>query len=230
LTSTVGTRGVRDPSIIRSHDGKKFWIIATDLKMHGSKSGWDAAGRNGSKSIVIWESSDLRKWTGPRLARVSSDSAGNTWAPEAVWDGSRGEYMVFWASALYDSKDAAHKGNSYYRVMKASTKDFVTFSAPEVWIDKRYSVIDTTLVWDENGKKWYRFTKDERPNNKDNSPNGKFIFQEWAPSLGAKDWNMVRVGIGKGVIKQGEGPTVVKSNTVPGKVCCLFGPPDFPLF
>lgn len=29
LTSNVGTRGVRDPSIIRSADGSKFWIIAT---------------------------------------------------------------------------------------------------------------------------------------------------------------------------------------------------------
>lgn len=29
LQSTVGTKGVRDPSIIRSQDGKKFWIIAT---------------------------------------------------------------------------------------------------------------------------------------------------------------------------------------------------------
>jgi len=29
LTSNVGTRGVRDPTIIRAHDGSKFWILAT---------------------------------------------------------------------------------------------------------------------------------------------------------------------------------------------------------
>lgn len=29
LTSTVGTKGVRDPSIIRAHNGSKFWLLAT---------------------------------------------------------------------------------------------------------------------------------------------------------------------------------------------------------
>lgn len=185
--------------------------------MNGSKGGWGAASRSGSKSIVIWESSDLKKWSGPRLARVSNDNAGNTWAPEAVWDELKGEYLVFWASTLYDVKDTQHTGNSYHRIVKAYTKDFVTFSPPEVWVDKKYSVIDATLVWDESSKRWYRFTKDER-SNKEGSPDGKFIFQEWASSLGANQWNLVKAGIGKGVIKQGEGPTVVKSNSVPGKV------------
>ncbi len=31
LRSTVGTRGVRDPALVRSPDGSKYWIIATDL-------------------------------------------------------------------------------------------------------------------------------------------------------------------------------------------------------
>jgi hypothetical protein len=30
-TAAVGERGVRDPAIIRSRDGKKFTILATDL-------------------------------------------------------------------------------------------------------------------------------------------------------------------------------------------------------
>lgn len=29
LTSNVGTGGVRDPSVIRSPDGSKYWIVAT---------------------------------------------------------------------------------------------------------------------------------------------------------------------------------------------------------
>lgn len=29
LTSDVGTTGVRDPSLIRSQDGSKYWLIAT---------------------------------------------------------------------------------------------------------------------------------------------------------------------------------------------------------
>ncbi|MDF3149917.1 1,4-beta-xylanase, partial [Streptomyces sp. T21Q-yed] len=31
LRSTIGTKGVRDPALVRSPDGSKYWIIATDL-------------------------------------------------------------------------------------------------------------------------------------------------------------------------------------------------------
>ncbi|KAH6704774.1 endo-1,4-beta-xylanase [Verticillium dahliae] len=60
LSSTVGMKGVRDPSIIRSQDGKKYWIIATDLRVY--PRGWDmpygilqpAAGeaKNGPNNLV----------------------------------------------------------------------------------------------------------------------------------------------------------------------------------
>ena len=33
LTSTLGEKGVRDPFIMRSADGAKFYVIATDLKI-----------------------------------------------------------------------------------------------------------------------------------------------------------------------------------------------------
>lgn len=35
LTSTMGEKGVRDPFIIRSPEGDKFYMIATDLKING---------------------------------------------------------------------------------------------------------------------------------------------------------------------------------------------------
>jgi sucrose-6-phosphate hydrolase SacC (GH32 family) len=210
--STVGTKGVRDPTIIRAHDGSKFWIIATDLKMHGSNGGWDAAGRTGSRSIVIWESTNLSNWNGPRLVQVSPPTAGNTWAPEAFYDIKKEMYMVFWASALYAPSDVQHKNQSYYRIMRAMTKDFIQFTPAEVWIDTGYSVIDTTIVFDEKNGKFHRFSKDERAK----TPDGKFIFQEWSLSLDGP-WKSVKAGIGKGSISRGEGPTVVKSNTVPDK-------------
>jgi sucrose-6-phosphate hydrolase SacC (GH32 family) len=87
LTSTVGTKGVRDPSLIRSPDGSKFWIIATDLWVH--PRGWDVGDdytTNGSKGIVVWESSDLKNWSEPSLRNVSPENAGMTWAPDAIWD------------------------------------------------------------------------------------------------------------------------------------------------
>ncbi len=37
LTSKLGEKGVRDPFIIRSPQGDKFFLLGTDLKAHG---GW----------------------------------------------------------------------------------------------------------------------------------------------------------------------------------------------
>ena len=84
LTSSLGEKGLRDPFVIRSPKGDKFYLIATDLRMYRNSSGtWDQVQRTGSKSIMVWESTDLVHWTDQRLAKVSPDTAGNTWAPEA---------------------------------------------------------------------------------------------------------------------------------------------------
>lgn len=50
---------------------------------------------------MVWESTDLVTWSGPRLGRVAPDNAGNAWAPEAFYDDTIGAYVVFWASKLY---------------------------------------------------------------------------------------------------------------------------------
>ncbi|MFJ6000436.1 family 43 glycosylhydrolase [Streptomyces sp. NPDC092370] len=207
LTSTLGEKGLRDPFIIRSPEGDKFYQIATDLRIYGNGD-WDASQRTGSKSIMVWESTDLVHWTNQRLVKVSPDSAGNTWAPEAFYDAQRGEYVVFWASKLYDNE--AHSGNTYNRMMYATTRDFHTFSEPKVWIDRGYSVIDSTVI--EHGGTYFRLSKDER-NNTSSTPNSKFVFEEKSDSLLDPSWDAVAEGIGKGAMNAAEGPLVFKSNT-----------------
>jgi beta-xylosidase len=207
LTSTLGEKGLRDPFIIRSPEGDKFYQIATDLRIYGNGD-WDASQRTGSKSIMVWESTDLVHWTNQRLVKVSPDSAGNTWAPEAFYDAKRGEYVVFWASKLYDND--AHSGSTYNRMMYATTRDFYTFSEPKVWIDRGYSVIDSTVI--QHDGTYYRLSKDER-NNTSSTPNSKFIFEEKSDSLLDTSWDAVAEGIGKGAMNAAEGPLVFKSNT-----------------
>ncbi|MFL5995205.1 MAG: family 43 glycosylhydrolase, partial [Streptomyces sp.] len=207
LTSTLGEKGLRDPFIIRSPEGDKFYQIATDLRIYGNGD-WDAAQRSGSKSIMIWESTDLVHWTNQRLIKISPDSAGNTWAPEAFYDAKLGEYVVFWASKLYDNE--AHSGDTYNRMMYATTRDFYTFSEPKVWIDRGYSVIDSTMI--QNNGTYYRLSKDER-NNSSSTPNSKFIFEEKSDSILNPSWTAVAEGIGKGAMSAAEGPLVFKSNT-----------------
>jgi hypothetical protein len=209
LTSTLGTTGLRDPFIIRSPEGDKFYQIATDLKIYGNGN-WDASQRTGSKSIMVWESTDLVNWTNQRLVKVSPDTAGNTWAPEAFYDKSIGAYVVFWASKLYDAADTGHAGSTYNRMMYATTRDFYTFSEPKVWKDPGYSVIDSTMI--EHDGTYYRFTKDERSNTS-STPCAKFLIEEKSASILSTNYDFVRECIGSGSVSAGEGPLVFKSNT-----------------
>ncbi|WP_149824135.1 family 43 glycosylhydrolase [Streptomyces tailanensis] len=211
LSSTIGEKGLRDPFVIRSPEGDKFYMIATDLRMYKNSSGsWDQVQRHGSKSIMVWESTDLVNWTDQRLVKVSPDTAGNTWAPEAYWDDSLDAYVVFWASKLYAEDDPDHTGSTYNKMLYATTKDFRTFSEPKVWNDPGYSVIDSTVV--KHDGTYYRYTKDERDPNS-SSPCAKFITGEKSTSLTSTKYDFVADCIGNGAMDRGEGPTVFKSNT-----------------
>jgi beta-galactosidase len=153
LVSELGEKGVRDPFLLRAHDGKGFYLIATDLSIHRNPD-WTRSKQAGSKSIVIWESADLVNWSAPRLVKVAPDDAGCTWAPEAVYDEEAGDYLVFWASTT--ARDEFGK----FRIWAARTKDFRSFGAPFIYIEKPTTIIDTTIVHDGTG--YYRFTKDEK--------------------------------------------------------------------
>ncbi|WP_024834488.1 family 43 glycosylhydrolase [Ruminiclostridium josui] len=152
LTSTVGDKGVRDPFIIRSPDGDKFYMVATDLRIANGK-GWDAAATSGSKSVVIWESNDLINWSKERLVKVARDDAGCTWAPEIVFDEKTGEYVMFWASRI------GADNYSKFRIYIAKTRDFYTFTEPKLYIERSNDVIDTTII--KHAGIYYRFSKDE---------------------------------------------------------------------
>ncbi|MFJ3445038.1 family 43 glycosylhydrolase [Streptomyces sp. NPDC086081] len=211
LTSTIGEKGLRDPFVIRSPEGDTFYLIATDLRMYRNSSGsWDQVQRHGSKSIMVWESTDLVHWSDQRLVKVSPDNAGNTWAPEAYWDDELGSYVVFWASKLYADDDPEHRGDTYNKMLYATTRDFRTFSEPKVWNDPGYSVIDSTVV--KHGDEYYRYTKDERDPGSA-GPCSKFITGEKSTSLTSTRYDFVADCIGKGAMDRGEGPTVFKSNT-----------------
>ena len=153
LVSTLGEKGVRDPYLLRSHDGRRFYLLATDLSINLNGNWWRAQSA-GSQSIVIWDTTNLVDWSSPRLVKVAPDDAGCTWAPEAVYDESKKEYLTFWASRT--GADNFRK----QRIWAAWTKDFVTFTKPFVYIDKPSDVIDTDIVREDG--RYYRFSKDER--------------------------------------------------------------------
>ncbi|KAK6003650.1 hypothetical protein QM012_009421 [Aureobasidium pullulans] len=212
LKSSFGTTGLRDPFIVRSHEGDTFYLIATDLSI-GSGTSWGDAVKFGSRYLEIWESHDLKTWSEQRHVLVSPAEAGNTWAPEAYYDEDIGAYVVFWASSLYDSTDVDRVGPTYHRMLYASTRDFVTFSEPQIWQDVGMSRIDSTVL--KSDDVFYRFTKDEGAGETGCTD----IIQEKSTSLRATAdaWTIVDTCIGKKAGTQGvEGPTAFKSN--PGDV------------
>lgn len=155
LTSEKGEKGLRDPYIMRSHEGDKFYMIATDLSI-GRNGDWGRAQNAGSQAIMVWESTDLINWSKQRMVTITdSIDAGCTWAPEAYYDEITGEYVVFWASKIADDN------YSLQRIYYSKTRDFNTFTKPQVWIDRKTaSTIDTTVVAGNDGY-LYRISKNE---------------------------------------------------------------------
>lgn len=207
LVSSLGEKGLRDPFIMRSAEGDRFFVIATDLKIYGNGN-WSAAQTTGSKSIMVWESTDLVHWSEQRMCRVAPDGAGCTWAPEAVYDEASGQYLVFWSSKI-------PSGDNTHRVYYCTTKDFKTFSEAKVWIELRnsngnvISTIDATAI--KVGDTYYRFKKNEAtaPHKAGMPSGGKYIIMESSKSL-LGEWK--EIGSDMSQITGVEGPTCFKFN------------------
>lgn len=106
IRPTKGTKGVRDPAIVQgggAEAGKKWYIVGTDLNI-GSTT-WDAAQRTGSRGIFVWESTDLVTWANERLVTVEDATAGMVWAPEAIWDPTKGILPSFSTSIFLSTSE-----------------------------------------------------------------------------------------------------------------------------
>ncbi|MFW6868394.1 immunoglobulin-like domain-containing protein [Nocardioides sp. CPCC 206347] len=240
LSSAFGEQGLRDPFIIRSHEGDRFFLLATDLKAYPAVD-FGQAQESGSKYIEVWESTDLVHWSDQRHIKVSSDFAGNTWAPESFYDEEAGEYVVYWASALYPTTDVAGRdiNTQYQQMLYATTRDFVTFSDPQPWIDVKRGtgrgMIDATVVKD--GDTFYRVVKDEAsmtPRQERSTDLRATVSGSLPTTTSAPGWQLVkeRVGVGQpnpwgGTFTNGEGPTVFRDNEDPDRWYLFIDQPSY---
>jgi hypothetical protein len=126
VTPTQGTRGLRDPFIVRRQNGS-FTVIATDL------NGTDFTQQN--QFIHVWDSPDLRTFTNYHRVQLHSMPT-HSWAPEAFWDPARGQYGIIY-SAVSGGRD---------KIMVNYTSDFVSVSSAQVFFDPGYTVIDGSLI------------------------------------------------------------------------------------
>ncbi|MBQ8003215.1 MAG: hypothetical protein IJ297_07215, partial [Clostridia bacterium] len=157
LESRMGTYELRDPYLLRSVEGDRFYLIATDLNTKDGQ-GWGPWSMAGSKYLMVWESEDLINWSEQRMVKFANDDIGCAWAPEAIWDPDTEEYLVY-ASGKDLTLDTP--GDTVY---VARTRDFRTFTEPEYFVapvnDKgeRIWEIDSNIIH-SNDVKFYHFYK-----------------------------------------------------------------------
>jgi hypothetical protein len=227
VSSTADTTGLRDPYILRSKDGDKYYMIATDLCI-GCGTGWGPAQSDGSLKVEVWESTDLVDWQRTNEENtgitINQPAAGMTWAPEAYWDDELQSYVVFFASRLYSDASHSNSDKLYARMFYVLTRDFRTFTYPPTsWQDTGNARIDSTVT--KIGDYYYRFTKNEEGGAADGLEAGKDIFLERSKVLTAPttrsnwsadpsqtwqltDTRMTTLETGQA----GEGPQIVKLN------------------
>lgn len=100
--SICATGGVRDPHILRSHDGKKFFMVATDMNV--AKNGWTA-----NHGMVLMQSSDLLNWSSTRINIVTAynqfHEVNRVWAPQTIYDPRENKYMIYWSMRIGNGAD-----------------------------------------------------------------------------------------------------------------------------
>ncbi|MFF8480637.1 glycoside hydrolase family 43 protein [Streptomyces antibioticus] len=142
VTPTEGALGLRDPFVLRKQDGT-FVVLATDLK--GTDWSYN------SQYIHVWNSTDLRTFTGYHRLKLHGMTT-HSWAPEAFWDAGRGQYAIIYSSV---------NSSGHNVLMVNHTTDFVTVSAPQVFFDPGYDVIDGDMAVGVNGVNYLYFKKNQ---------------------------------------------------------------------
>lgn len=180
-TPTAGSTGLRDPFILRKQDGT-FVVLATDLK----GTDWNYQ----SQYLHVWDSTDLRSFTGYRRLKVHS-LATHAWAPEAVWDPARGRYAIVYS---------AENSSGHNVLLVSYTTDFRTATEGAVFFDPGYNAIDGSFV--TVGGVNYLYYKNNTNSTLIGTRSSSFDPGSFTAYTSA-------ISPGRGV----EAPTIVKSNT-----------------
>ncbi len=144
LAPRVGTaKLMRDPCVVRGPDGT-FHMVWT--------SGWN------ENNIGYASSKDFITWTEQKAIPVMAHepTVRNAWAPEVVYDETRREFLLFWASTIpgrFPQTEGASEDKYNHRIYATTTKDFVTFTPTTLFYDPGFSVIDATFLDTDRGRR-----------------------------------------------------------------------------
>lgn len=146
--------GLRDPHVLRAHDGW-YYMVATDMR---SAEGW--ASNRGmvlmkSKDLINWEHSTVHfptKYQGTNFANVT-----RVWAPETIYDPVEGKYMVYYSLLTNDGTIPYDK--VYYNYANDDFTDLI--GEPKVLFDRNASTIDMDIVFNDADSLYHAFYKNE---------------------------------------------------------------------
>lgn len=184
LTCTKGELGCRDIEIVRLHTGG-FVILATDLCIvnrmdENHNVDWKKINSSGSKCLSMWRSDDLISFSEQELIYFGRDDFGCLWAPEVFFDADNEEYLIHWGSTVQEDN------YSHMSIYCCRTKDFETFTEPELFFTKENEILDSHLV--KVGDTYHLFYK-----NSDNPPmnmhaTSKSLFGEYQHDKAFEDY------------------------------------------
>lgn len=141
IKQTKGTLCMRDPFLLRAEEGG-FYIVATDMK---SSLGW-----NSNHGIISWKSDDLINWYDETAVDFHKYNATKTadkiWAPEAIYDKDKKQYMVYYSAYNLDDDIPLCIWHSY-------TSDFKEYTEPKILFkpSTKLCCLDADIV-EVNGK------------------------------------------------------------------------------
>lgn len=147
--------GTRDAYICRTHDGKGYIMVTTDMCVAKSHQ-WNNYGIDllRSKDLVNWESTtfDFRKgasiFSDPDAPDVYKNfsTVNRVWAPQIFWDpsytwpnGKRGGYFIYYS--MWNKAEEKYD-RMYYSYADES---FTTLTKPRLLFDWGYATIDADI-------------------------------------------------------------------------------------
>lgn len=143
--------GVRDPHILRSADGKTFYMVATDMNV--AKNGWGP-----NIAMVLLRSRDLVNWTSSVLnipqTFTEFAAVNRVWAPQTIYDREQGKYMVYWSMRFGNEADKIYYAYANKDFTKIESTPKQLFYKPDGG-----ACIDATIVC--KGGKYHLFFKTE---------------------------------------------------------------------
>jgi arabinoxylan arabinofuranohydrolase len=196
--------GVRDPHLLRGHDGGGFYMVATDMFTH--KNGW---GHN--PGIAMLYSDDLLNWEHAivDLTKDFSEKFSNAqwvWAPQTIYDPREGKYLVYFTVKYYDDDRLdcyAAYANEWFNGFE---------SEPKLLFQSKYGAIDYDIIWKDNRyNMFYKgHTRDENGREFENGIQRAASESLWGPWK--EDFKYLDVYAGEPTVV--EGSSVFKLNDV----------------